>query len=366
MTTRCAVVGATGVAGQQFLDALHQHPFFDVIALAASERSAGKTYRDAITQPGGQVAWYVDSPDALERYGQMEVNDAASLNLDGLDLVFSAVETDAARALEAQYAARVPVVSTASAYRYEADVPIVIPAVNGDHAELVREQHKRGWRGYVVPIPNCTTTGLAIALAPLHQVFGLERVVMTSVQAVSGAGRSPGVIGLDVIDNIIPYIPKEEEKVAKETCKLLGARTPDGIDPADVQVSATCMRVAVLDGHTESVNVALRQPATLDQVRDAMRAFGKDVNPGTHPSAPTEWIRLIDDPFRPQPRLDRDADGGMATTVGRVRTDPAFGAHAFKFVLVSHNTKMGAAKGAILVAEDLKTRGLLELGGSLG
>ena len=359
MTTRCAVVGATGVAGQQFLDALHQHPFFDVIALAASARSAGKTYREAITQPSGQVSWYVDGHEGLDRYGSMPVVDASSLKLDGLDLVFSAVETDAARELEAGYAERLPVVSTASAYRYETDVPVIIPAVNGDHAELVRNQKERGWRGYVVPIPNCTTTGLAIALAPLHQMFGVEGVVMTSMQAVSGAGRSPGVIGLDVVDNIIPYIPREEEKVAKETRKLLGQRTEAGIEPAEMVVSATCTRVAVLDGHTESVSVALRDPATLDQVKEAMQAFGKDINPGTHPSAPTDWLRVLDDPFRPQPRTDRDADDGMATTVGRLREDPAMGPNGVKFMLVSHNTKMGAAKGAILVAEDLKTRGLL-------
>ncbi len=359
MTTRCAVVGATGVAGQQFLDALHQHPFFEVIALAASSRSAGKSYREAITTAAGQVAWYVDGSDALDRYGSMPVVDAADLRLEGLDVVFSAVETDAARALEAGYAERVPVVSTASAYRYETDVPILIPAVNGHHAELVRRQQQRGWRGYVVPIPNCTTTGLAIALAPLHAQFGVERVIMTSLQAVSGAGRTPGVSSLDVVDNVIPYIPREEEKVAKETCKLLGTLADDGVDPADILVSATCTRVAVLDGHTEAVSVALRAPATIEMVKSAMRLFGKDINPGTHPSAPADWLRVLDDPYRPQPRTDRDTDDGMATTVGRIRQDPAIGPHGVKFVLVSHNTKMGAAKGAILVAEDLKTRGLL-------
>ena len=166
-------------------------------------------------------------------------------------------------------------------------------------------------------------------------------------------------MSLDVVDNVVPYIPKEEEKVAKETCKLLGQRKNDGIVPADMTVSATCTRVAVLDGHTESVSVALREPATVEQVKEAMRGFGKDINPGTHPSAPTDWLRVLDDPFRPQPRLDRDADDGMATTVGRIRPDPAIGEHGVKFMLVSHNTKMGAAKGAILVAEDLKTRGLL-------
>ncbi len=330
-----------------------------MIALAASARSAGKTYRQAITQPSGQVAWYGDGPDALDRYGSMPVVEASTLKLEGLDLVFSAVETDAARELEAGYATRLPVVSTASAYRYEPDVPILIPAVNGEHAELVRKQQERGWRGFVVPIPNCTTTGLAIALAPLERQFGVERVIMTSMQAVSGAGRSPGVIGLDIVDNVMPHVPKEEEKVAKETCKLLGRLESTSIAPANVVVSATCTRVPVLDGHTESVSVALKRAGNLDEIKEAMRAFGKDINPGTHPSAPTDWIKVLDDPFRPQPRIDRDTDGGMATTVGRIRPDPAMGANGIKFMLVSHNTKMGAAKGAILVAEDLKTQGLL-------
>ena len=193
MTTRCAVVGATGVAGQQFLAALATHPFLSVARLAASSRSAGRTYREAITQPNGQIGWYGDA-SALATFADRRVEDAASMSLDGVDLVFSAIESDAARELEAQYAKRVPVISTASAYRYEADVPILIPAVNGNHAPLVLTQKaKRGWDGFVVPIPNCTTTGLAIALAPIHAQVGIERVVMTSMRR-SGAG--PGVIAL--------------------------------------------------------------------------------------------------------------------------------------------------------------------------
>ena len=172
--------------------ALHQHPFIEILALAASERSAGKSYREAITQPSGQVGWYVDDEAALARYGDMPVVRASDLKLDGIDVVFSAVESDAARELEAGYAARVPVVSTASAYRYEADVPIIIPAVNGDHAELVREQQKRGWRGFVVPIPNCTTTGLAIALAPLHRVFNVQRAI---VHVAAGRQRRRPISG---------------------------------------------------------------------------------------------------------------------------------------------------------------------------
>lgn len=359
MTIRCAVVGATGIAGQQFLAALHDHPFFDVVRLAASSRSAGKSYRQALTQPSGQVAWW-DAMDALERFQDMEVVEASAMSLDGVDLVFSAVESEPARGLESAYAEHLPVISTASAFRYEPDVPILIPAVNGDHAKLIElQRQRRGWKGFVVPIPNCTTTGLAIALAPLHAQFGVDKVVVTSMQATSGAGRSPGVIAQDIVDNVVPYIKSEEEKVEKETKKILGALEGEAITPAGVAVSATCTRVAILDGHTEAVTVALSKPASIDEVKSAMRAFGKDLNPNTHPSAPKDWIHVHDDPFRPQPRLDRDAQGGMTTSVGRLREDEVLGENGVKFVLVSHNTKMGAAKGAILVAEDLKSRGVI-------
>ncbi|MEO1233979.1 MAG: aspartate-semialdehyde dehydrogenase [Myxococcota bacterium] len=358
MSTRCAVVGATGIAGQQFLSALADHPFLEVSRLAASSRSAGRKYVDALRQENGQVSWYVEA-NLLDRYADIEVHEAEKMPLEGLDLVFSAVETNAARGLEARFAEQLPVVSTASAFRYEPDVPIIIPAVNGDHAGLLAEQREnRGWRGYVVPIPNCTTTGLAIALAPLHRAFGVERVVMTSLQAVSGAGRTPGVSSMDIIDNIVPFIPKEEEKVERETQKLLGAFAENGITPAEFPVSATCTRVPVLEAHTEAVTVALSNPASVDEVREAMVAFGGDINPGTHPSAPERWLTLHEDPFRPQPRVDRDADGGMTTSVGRLRRETVLG-QGVRFLLVSHNTKMGAAKGAILVAEDLKLRGWL-------
>lgn len=358
MSTRCAVVGATGIAGQQFLSALVDHPFLKVVRLAASSRSAGKPLKEALRQEGGQVAWYVD-PDHLEPYADMEVHDASKMPLEGLDLVFSAVETSAARELEARFAAQLPVVSTASAFRYESDVPLVIPAVNGDHAGLLTEQRKqRGWQGYVVPIPNCTTTGLAITLAPLHRAFGVERVVMTSMQAVSGAGRSPGVGALDIVDNVVPYIPKEEEKVEKETRKLLGSFDGGVLGDASIAVSATCTRVPVLDAHTEAVTVQLKKQASPQEVAEVFESFGKDINPGTHPSAPRRWITVHDDPFRPQPRVDREADGGMTTHVGRIRPESVLG-DGVRYVLVSHNTKMGAAKGAMLVAEDLKVRGWL-------
>lgn len=359
MTLRCAVVGATGLAGQQFLVALANHPFFEVARLAASSRSAGKRYRDALTGEGGGVGWY-SAPEVLEQFQDVMVEEASEMSLSGVDLVFSALETEPARTLEAQYAEVVPVISTASAYRMEPDVPLLIPAVNGDHAELIRVQKaRRGWKGFVAPIPNCTTTGLAIALAPLEAEFGVERVVVTSMQAVSGAGRSPGVIALDITDNVIPFIPKEEEKVERETKKLLGKLEGDRVEPSNVSVSATCTRVAVLEGHTESVAVALRADPSLDEARAAMTRFGRDMNPQTHPSAPDAWITVFDDPFRPQVRKDRDLQNGMTTSVGRLREETVLGEHGVKFVLVSHNTKMGAAQGAVLVAEDLRLRGFL-------
>ena len=208
---RVAVVGATGVAGQQFLVSLDRHPWFEVVALAASSRSAGKPYREAITDDRGHAKWGCEEP-LPEVFGEQRVVDAESLDLSQVDLVFSAVESGAARALEARMAPLVPVVSTSSAFRYEHDVPILVPGVNADHAALVkRQQRERGWRGFVAPIPNCTTTGLVSALAPLQRAFGLRAVIMTSMQALSGAGRSPGVVGLDILDNVIPFIPKEEE-----------------------------------------------------------------------------------------------------------------------------------------------------------
>lgn len=360
MKLRCAVVGATGIAGQQFLAALKDHPYFQVVRLAASERSAGKTYREAITSSTGGVSWFLAEPLADE-FASMPVVDASSMTLDGLDLVFAAVESDAAKVLEPKYAEQLPVISTASAFRYETDVPILIPAVNGHQAELIRLQQKnRGWKGFVTPIPNCTTTGLAIACAPLERAFGIDKVMMTSMQAVSGAGRSPGVIALDITDNVIPYIAKEEEKVEREMQKILGKLEGNNITPAPIAVSATCTRVAVLDGHFEAAYVSLKRGASLDEVKAEMRRFGGDINPSTHPSAPKNWITVHEDPYRPQPRRDRDADRGMTTSVGRLREDRVIGPHGVKFVLLSHNTKMGAALGAVLVAEDLMKRGLIE------
>jgi aspartate-semialdehyde dehydrogenase len=347
---RVAVIGATGIAGQQFLVALAGHPWFEVVMLAASERSAGKRYAEAIrdAKTGARRWWCAEEPPAAVL--DLTVQNGDGLDVSGIDVVFSAVESDAARVLEPQYAKTTAVLSTASAFRYEEDVPIMVPGVNHAHAaQIDGQRQRRGWRGFIVPLPNCTTMGLVVTLKPLQERFGLQRVVMTSMQGVSGAGLSPGVTALEIVDNVIPFIPGEEEKVARETGKILGATFP---------VSATCTRAAVTEGHTEAVTVSLGAHATPADVAAAFRDFGREFVALGLPSAPQRMITVHDDPFRPQPRLDRDADGGMTTSVGRIREDLAL-EHGMRYVLVSHNTKMGAAKGAVLTAEYLVTAGYI-------
>lgn len=352
------VVGATGLAGQQLLAALTGHPRFQVARLAASPRSAGKPLREALIEASGASRWHLETPLDPSLAATM-VEDAEAFDPTGLDLVFSAVDGAIARALEARLAALVPVVSTTSAFRYEPDVPLIVPQVNPGHADLLpRQREERGWAGFVAPVPNCTTTGLVISLAPLAAAFGLRRVWLTSMQAVSGAGRSPGTPALDVLDNVVPFIPQEEEKVEREARKILGTHGEDGIEPHPMGVSATCTRVAVLDGHTASVVVELEEPTTQEALVACLRDWPGAAPARGLPSAPTRWIEVHDDPYRPQPRLDRGAGGGMATSVGRVRPDPLLRG-GFKFVFVSHNTQMGAGKGAVLLAELLSERGQL-------
>ena len=355
---RTAVIGATGVVGQQFLVALSGHPWFAIEGLVASARSAGKPYREAVRDAAGALRWHVAEPPPAE------VLELPVLALDDFDpadydLIFSAVESDLAKEIEPRFGAVRPVVTTASTFRSYDDTPLVIPGVNNDHLHLVRRQQAaRGWKGFVVPQPNCTTTGLAITLKPLFDHFGIRSVLMTSLQALSGAGRSPGVIGLDILDNVIPYIPNEEEKVERETRKILGRVTVDGIEPAPFTVSCTCTRVNVLDGHTEAVYVSLDRPASLTEVKAALDEYDGGFGELRLPSAPPQYIVVHNDPFRPQPRLDRETNAGMTTVVGRLRADPAL-ENGVKYVLVSHNTKMGAARGAVLTAELLFCYGLL-------
>jgi aspartate-semialdehyde dehydrogenase len=356
---KAAIVGATGIVGQQFVQALQHHPWFSIEALAASQRSAGQPYGKALCDTAtGALQWYAGAlPDAAIL--DLPVEAAEELEALRFDVVFTGIDSEPARRLEPQYAKHCPVISTASAFRYEDDVPVLVPGVNDSHVGLLEMQRRqRGWQGFITPNPNCTTTGLVITLAPIAHHFGIDTVVMTSMQAVSGAGRQGGVLGLDILDNLIPYIPKEEEKVQRETRKILGRLTASGLEPAVLRMSATCTRVAVTDGHTESVLVVTDRPATVSEVREAFEGFGRDFVQLGLPSSPQQFIVVQDDPFRPQPRLDRDTDDGMATTVGRLRADTAFD-KGLQYVLVSHNTQMGAAKGAVLAAELLVHKGYI-------
>jgi len=354
---RAAIAGATGVVGQQFVVALQSHPWFQITHLAASERSAGKTYAEALRAPSGAFQWYDDeaaSPAVLA----MPVIDAKDLDAREVDVVFSALETAPAKEMEPGWARYAAVISTARAFRDDPDVPVLIPGVNSDHVGLIeRQRAARGWNGFIVTQPNCTTTGLAVTLRPLLDRFGVRQVLMTSMQALSGAGRD-GVPGMAILDNVIPYIPNEEERVEIESKKILGRLGEGGIQPAEFRISSTCTRVNVMDGHTEAVFLSLEQAASVEDVRGAMEDYAKVLNKAGLPSAPQHMIVVQDDPFRPQPRLDRATEDGMATVVGRLREDAALD-NGVKYVLLSHNTKMGAAKGAVLIAELAVKEGLI-------
>ena len=348
---KAGIIGATGIVGQQFLVALKDHPWIEVAALAASERSARRSYKEAVTDTkSGALRWFCQEPP-VEAVMSMPVQNAAEMDVSALDIIFSATESDQAKILEPKFAREKAVISTASAFRYDEDVPILIPGINSEHAKLIDVQRRtRGWRGFVAPIPNCTTAGLAISLKPIYQSFGVNAVIMTSMQALSGAGRSPGVIGLDILDNVIPFIAGEEEKVQRETQKILGSFAGNSINAAEFNVSCTCTRVNVREGHTESVFVSTQKVCEADDVARVMKEHVGSPGDIDLPSAPKQMIVVHEDPFRPQPRLDRDAEDGMATVVGRIRKDNVL-ENGVKYVLVSHNTKMGAAKGAVLVAE---------------
>jgi len=348
---KAVIIGATGIVGQQFLIALKDHPWIEIAALAASERSAGRSYKNAITDAqSGALRWFCQEPP-VEEVMDMPVQNAIDMDVSALDIIFSAIESDQAKILEPKFAIDKAVISTASAFRYDEDVPILIPGINSQHAKLIDVQRQaRGWKGFITPIPNCTTAGLAITLKPICESFGINAVIMTSMQALSGAGRSSGVMGLDILDNVIPLIVGEEEKVQRETQKILGKFSNNSINPARFNVSCTCTRVNVREGHTESVFVSTQKASEVDKVAKAMKEYVGLPGDTELPSAPKHMIIVHEDPFRPQPRLDRDAEDGMATVVGRIRKDDVL-KNGVKYVLVSHNTKMGAAKGAVLVAE---------------
>jgi len=350
---KVAIIGVTGAVGQEFVLSLKDHPWFEVTQIAASERSAGKNYVDAIRDPdSGIIKWEVGG-EIPEYIKVMTVKKIDEINAAELDLVFSAVESNAARDIETKFAKDIPVISTSSAYRYEDDVPILIPGINDEQSELLEIQKKnRGWKGWIAPLPNCTTTGLVITMKPLYEKYGVKKVMMTSMQAISGAGRSPGVSAMDVTDNIIPYIPKEEGKVRIETRKILGKLKDGKIEPADIRVSCTCTRVPVIDGHTESVFVETEKEVDPKNAKETYEQYNKEISVAGLPSAPKDYYVVHEDPTRPQPRIERHVGDGMTTTIGRLEKEELFD-HGLKYMLFSHNKKMGSAKGAVLLAEML-------------
>ena len=352
---RVAIIGVTGSVGQEFVISLNQHEWFEVTQIAASERSAGKKYINAIKNANGMVEWNIGG-EIPEYVKEMTVKTIDELDTSQLDLIFSAVESVAARDIETKMAAEVPVISTSSAYRYEDDVPILIPGINDEQIELLDVQKKnRNWKGWVAPLPNCTTTGLAITLKPLLEEYGAKKVIMTSMQAISGGGKS-GVSAMGIMDNIIPWIPKEEDKVKVETRKILGKLKDGKIEDADIKISCTCTRVPVLDGHTESVFVETTKDIDMQKAKNTYEQCNKDISVVGLPSAPEKYYAFHDDPTRPQPRMERSVGGGMTTTIGRVEKEELFD-NGLKYVLFSHNKKMGSAKGAVLLAEMLYKKG---------
>ncbi len=353
MKKKVAIIGVTGAVGQEFVLSLEDHPWFEVTQIAASERSAGKNYVDAIRDPDSEIIKWEVGGEIPEYIKGMTVKKIDEINVAELDLVFSAVESNAARDIETKFAKDIPVISTSSAYRYEDDVPILIPGINDEQAELLEVQKKnRDWKGWVAPLPNCTTTGLAITMKPLYEKYGAKKVMMTSMQAISGGGRSPGVSAMDVTDNIIPYIPKEENKVRIETKKILGKLKDGKIEPADIRVSCTCTRVPVIDGHTESVFVETEKEVDPKNAKETYEQYNKEISVVGLPSAPKDYYAVHEDPTRPQPRIERQVGGGMTTTIGRLEKEELFD-HGLKYMLFSHNKKMGSAKGAVLLAEML-------------
>jgi len=353
MKKKVAIIGVTGAVGQEFVLSLKDHPWFEVTQIAASERSAGKNYVDAIRDPDSEIIKWEVGGEIPEYIKGMTVKKIDEINVAELDLVFSAVESNAARDIETKFAKDIPVISTSSAYRYEDDVPILIPGINDEQAELLEVQKKNSdWKGWVAPLPNCTTTGLAITMKPLYEKYGAKKVMMTSMQAISGGGRSPGVSAMDVTDNIIPYIPKEENKVRIETKKILGKLKDGKIEPADIRVSCTCTRVPVIDGHTESVFVETEKEVDPKNAKETYEQYNKEISVVGLPSAPKDYYAVHEDPTRPQPRIERQVGGGMTTTIGRLEKEELFD-HGLKYILFSHNKKMGSAKGAVLLAEML-------------
>ncbi len=344
---RVGILGATGMVGQRFIQLLDGHPQFEVTALAASERSESRSFQEA-------CAWKLTNP--MPDWVKTMPLQACQTPLD-CDVVFSSLPSSMAGEVEAAFAqAGYPVISNSSNHRMSVDVPLLVPEINAEHLKLIDVQReRRNQKGYIVTNPNCTTVALVLALAPIQEAFGIEAVIVSTMQALSGAGY-PGVASLDIIDNVIPYIDGEEPKVESEPRKILGLFADGAVTPADFRVSAQCHRVNVSDGHTEAVTIKLKKKATIADLIEVMENFQGEPQKLNLYSAPNRPVIVMKEHNRPQPRLDRDLEKGMATVVGRVREDNIFD---FRFTVLGHNTVRGAAGAAILNAELLVAKGYI-------
>ncbi len=348
---KIGILGATGMVGQRFIQMLHGHPWFEIAWLAASDRSAGKTYGEA-------CRWKLETPMPKQIAAMTVQPNVPELVVGELPkIIFAALDADVARELEPKFAAAgCAVISNSSAFRMVGDVPLVVPEVNADHLEMIEGQRwRRESGGYVVTNPNCSAIGLVMALKPLEERFGLGSVFVSTMQAVSGAGY-PGVASLDILGNVVPFIKNEEEKLQEECGKLLGRLAGTRVEMLDAKVSAHCNRVAVEDGHTECVSVKLKTKATREEILAAWAEFQPLAGDGL-PTAPEVPVAYEDGLDRPQPRLDRMRGNGMTATVGRLRECPLLD---WKFVVLSHNTIRGAAGAAVLNAEVLARLGKLD------
>jgi aspartate-semialdehyde dehydrogenase len=348
MQTRIEVgiLGATGMVGQHFIKFLQGHPWFDLKWLGASDRSAGKKYKDAMTWHLGVV------PDSIK---DITVDECKPGNAPRL--LFSAMDAGVATEIERAFAqAGHVVVSNSRNHRMEADVPLLVPEINADHLKIIpNQQRARGWKGQIVTNPNCSTIVLTMGLAPMKQ-FGIKKLIVTTLQAISGAGY-PGVASMDIVGNVIPFIGGEEEKMQQETQKIMGEFRGDRIDPLDAKVSAHCNRVAVVDGHTVTVSVELSAKPSEADLRNAIDNFRAVPQERALPSAPPRPVIYMEEANRPQPRKDAERERGMAAFVGRLRTCPVLD---YKFVALGHNTIRGAAGAAVLNAELMHSEGMLD------
>ncbi len=341
------VLGATGMVGQEFIVFLQNHPWFEMKWAGASDRSSGKKYREA-------TSWRLDGV-MPENVADLTVEESKPGNAP--KLLFSAMDASVATEIERAFAAAGHiVVSNSRNHRMEPDVPLLVPEANPDHLQLIPvQQRNRGWKGQIVTNPNCSTAVLALALAPLKR-FGIARVIVTTMQAVSGAGY-PGVASLDILGNVIPFIGGEEEKMQQETQKILGDYRGGHIEPLAARVSAHCNRVPVVDGHTETVSIEFTWKPSREEILSALASFSAVPQERKLPSAPPHPVIYMEQPDRPQPRRDVERENGMASFVGRLRPCPAFD---WKFVAMGHNTVRGAAGAAVLNAELMYSEGFLD------